>query len=75
MSKLIDIETGNTVDVNSETILIIQHGVNRGDKFQLVEIVEPCEQWPTGLLKSKPAGIGWQQYYPHVFGLRIEEDE
>ena len=69
--KLLDVKTGNAVDIDSDTVLIVQNGVNRGDGFPLTEIIEPCDKWPDGLLKSKSTGEGWQQYVPSVFGLRI----
>jgi len=72
-AKIIDIHTGEELILSSDNrVLIIKQGVNKGDAFEVNEIVHPSETYPEGLFKSRRIGLGWQQLLPSVFDLRME---
>lgn len=52
--------------------LTFRKGVKPKGQAHVKEIIEPCEQWPEGLIKvGREEDAGWSEYLPSVFNVRI----
>ena len=75
MKKLVSTITGEDVTLTPGLLMIAQNGKVRGNKFVVGEVIQPSDEEPNGLLKSRKSEGGWQAFYPSVFNLEFVEGE
>jgi len=75
--RLINKETKVEIQVENKVFYHKGTAMEKRTSTTVCEIIQPCEQWPDGLVKVGLQKTGdvpsWQQYYPHVFNLEFVE--